>query len=236
MLSEKILVIDDDPRVIKSIKMALSEYEIIDYTDGRKAVEFLKKSRGINFVLLDVMMPKIDGLAVLHEIRKHNKDIIVMMMTAYATKDIAVQALRDHADDFIEKPFDMEDLRKRTRNFLRSKEYLNIDALGKDYKVNRIKSFVARNYQNSSLDLIADELCLSPKYISRMFKEQSGESYRNYHIKVKIDIAKSLLETTSLTIDEISYKLGYHNPESFMRIFKRKIGCTPTQFRERQVV
>jgi len=233
MLSEKIVVIDDDQRIIKSLKIFLSEYEIIDFTDGGKAIAFFQKPRDINLVLLDIIMPGIDGLSVLNEIKKSNRDITVIIMTAYGSKDIAVQALRNHADDFIEKPFNIEELRDKIHIILRNKLYFNKDATSKAYKVERIKNFIQRNYKEVSLRIIADEMCLSPKYISRMFKEQTKRSYRNYHVEVRMDVAKSLLKNTAFNVDEISCNLGYQNPESFMRIFKRMTELTPTQYREK---
>ena len=207
MISEKIAVIDDDPRVIKSLKLALSEYEIIDFQDGHKAIAFFQKPRDIHCVLLDVMMPKVDGLTVLQEIKKNNKNMAVIIMTAYGSKDVVVQALRHHANDFIEKPFKIEGLKDKIRDFLKERVYLNQNAANKDYKVDRIMNFIKRNYSQASLDVISDEMCLSPKYISSMFKKQAGRSYRDYHIDVKMDKAKALLKETSFNVDEISYQL-----------------------------
>ena len=233
MISDKIVVVDDDLRVIKSLKIILSRYEIIDFQDGKKAIDFLNKPRDIQLVLLDVMMPEIDGLTVLKEIKKNNKDLIVFIMTAYGTRDVVVQALRGHADDFIEKPFDIETLNKKISNVLKGNLNLNKNATNKDYKVARIKNFIRRNYKEMNLDIIAGEMNLNPKYISRMFKETTGISYKDFHLDTKMDAAKSLLEGTSFNVDEISYQLGYQNPESFMRIFKRKNNLTPTEYREK---
>ena len=154
-------------------------------------------------------------------------------MTAYGTRDVVVQALRGHADDFIEKPFDIETLNKKISNVLKANLNLNKNATNKDYKVARIKNFIRRNYKEMNLDIIAGEMNLNPKYISRMFKETTGISYKDFHLDTKMDAAKSLLEGTSFNVDEISYQLGYQNPESFMRIFKRKNNLTPTEYREK---
>ncbi|MCK5214004.1 MAG: response regulator [Candidatus Omnitrophica bacterium] len=233
MISEKIAVIDDDPRVIKSLKMALTEYEIIDFTDSKKAVVFFQKLRDINLILLDVMMPGIDGISALEEIKKTNKDTAVIIMTAYSSQDIAVQALVNHADDFIEKPFNMDILKDKIRGFLRQRFYFNKNVADREYKVERIKSFIQRNYNEVTLDIIAEEMCLSSKYVSRMFKEQTGMSYRDFYIEAKMEAAKQMLKNTAFNVDEISYQLGYQNPESFMRIFKSKMRLTPSQYREK---
>lgn len=233
MLSEKIAVIDDDPRIIKSLEMALNAYDIIAFTDSEKAFEFFQKPRDIHLVLLDVMMPKINGLSILEQIKKVHKHAIVIMMTAYGTKDVVIQALRHHADDFIEKPFKAEALKIKIRNFLKQQFYVHKNVDDKAFKVERMKSFIQRNYNRVSLEEMAEELCLSPKYISRIFKECTGVSYRDFHLEIKMKMAKELLQNTSFNVDEIAYKLGYQNPESFMRIFKQLTSVTPSEYREK---
>ncbi len=233
MLSEKIVVVDDDQRIIKSMEIGLTEYELIIFKDGESALAFLRKPNMIKLVLLDVMMPGLDGLSVLEEIKKMKRDVSVIMITAYGSQDVAIAALRNRADDFLEKPFDMGDLRSRIKNILRRKSCnLHLSYNKEDY-VTRIKSFIERNYTDTTLECIADELCLSPKYISRMFNQKNNLSFREYKVKVKMDKAKNLLEKTHLNINEIAIDLGYQNPESFMRIFKKRIGVTSMQYRRK---
>ena len=232
MISEKIVVIDDDARVIKSIRFILPEYEIIEFHNGPDALTYLKKPNAINVVLLDVMMPGMDGMSVLQEIKKIPKDIVVIMMTAYGSMNVAVQALRNHADDFIEKPFDVRELQEKIKLKLKESSHFHKDEGNSVDRVDRIKRFIERNYSNVSLESIASELSLSTRYVSRMFNGATGHNFRDYKLKVKLDTAMSLLRTTSFTVEEISDQLGYFNPESFMRIFKRKTNRTPSEYRK----
>jgi len=231
MIYEQILVIDDDPRIIKSLKMIFPEYEIIDFSNGHDALSYLKKPNEISLTLLDVMMPGMDGLSVLHEIKKINQDIAVIMMTAFSSQDIAVQALRNRADDFIEKPFNIPDLKDKIESLLKSKTEIYGTERGKSIQVERIERFIQRNYNNVSLRQIADQMCLSPKYVSRLFNKNNGSNFRKYKLQVKMEKAKSLLRDSSYSVDKISFDLGYQNPESFMRIFKHMTSLTPTQYR-----
>ena len=96
---------------------------------------------------------------------------------------------------------------------------------------NRIKRFVARNYENATLDFIGEEMSFSPKYISRVFSRKNGETFRDFKIKSKMERAKDLLENSHLNVNEIALNLGYQSPESFMRLFKRLNKLTPTQYR-----
>jgi len=82
-------------------------------------------------------------------------------------------------------------------------------------------AFVLTAINGLSLEDAAGAVSLSPKYLSRVFKEVTGTGFMDYKLKIKIDKAKELLKGTGSTISEISDKLGFMNPESFTRIFKK---------------
>jgi len=233
MISEKIVIIDNNPRIFKSIQLAFPEYEFINFSNGEDALTYLKKPNNINVVLLDLMMPKMDGISVLSEIKKHRNDIGVILMTGYSSKDIILSALRNHADDFIEKPIQISELKDMLHFLL--KERLHVQNLknDKNNQVERIKRFVERNCKNINLDHIASEMCLSPKYVSRFFNQNNKSNYRDYKLQIRMDRAKSLLTKTRLHVCEIAIELGYQNPVSLMHTFKRLTKMTPTQYRKK---
>jgi AraC-like DNA-binding protein len=73
---------------------------------------------------------------------------------------------------------------------------------------------------------------LSPKYLSRVFKERTGTGYSAYRLKIKAKEAQRLLSRAGLSVSEIADKLGYKNVESFIRQFKKMTGTTPSAFRK----
>lgn len=79
---------------------------------------------------------------------------------------------------------------------------------------------------------IAHELGYSYSYVSEVFKEVTGNTLQNYLIEVRIRRAKELLETKRYSIGEISTLLGYKNQQSFSRVFKKVVGCTPIAYKE----
>jgi two-component system response regulator YesN len=231
MLSEKIVLIDDNPHIAASVRIGLPQYEIVDFQDPQMALDYLARPNLVNVVLLDYRMPNVNGLEVLASIKEKHPDIGVIMITAHGSKDVVLEALRRHADDFIEKPIQMKELKDTVRVVLKKKLHDQNLRTDKNNQIERIKKFVDRNCSNVNLNHIADELCLSPKYISRFFNLRNDSKYRDYKLKIKMDRAKKLLTTTKLDINEISIDLGYQNAESFMRIFKRQTTMTPTQYR-----
>lgn len=98
----------------------------------------------------------------------------------------------------------------------------------------RILDYLNRNYNDSSLSLtiVADALKINPSYLSYFFKKQTGENFVDYLNKTRIEKATTLLESTSLSLFEISEKVGYSNYSCLIRIFKKFYGTTPGNYRE----
>lgn len=87
--------------------------------------------------------------------------------------------------------------------------------------------------ENISLTRAAEHIFLSPNYFSRIFKEQVGENYSEYVIRVKMEKAAELLLDSHRKIYEISEQVGYHNIKYFYKLFKRIYACTPVEYRKR---
>ncbi|MFA5809649.1 MAG: response regulator [Thermoleophilia bacterium] len=107
----RILIVDDDPDAVRLItKRIQSEgYQLDIAVDGQEALD-KALSKPFDLVLLDIRLPKISGLEVLSEIKKHNSTMGIIMMTAYGSEAVAVEALRRGADDYLIKPLDDSDL------------------------------------------------------------------------------------------------------------------------------
>ncbi|MGH7816521.1 MAG: sigma-54-dependent transcriptional regulator, partial [Candidatus Binatia bacterium] len=110
-MPSKILIVDDEPFNLDLLEQELGDlgYPSLRASDGKQALEKIAKLDP-DLVLLDYRMPDMNGIDVLREIRQRNKDLPVIMITAFGTIDIAVEAVKAGADDFITKPFDPEHL------------------------------------------------------------------------------------------------------------------------------
>jgi two-component system response regulator YesN len=181
------------------------------------------------------MMPKLNGIDVLNEIKKTDPDMGIIIMTGYSSKDVAIEALKAHADDFIEKPMQIAGLKESIDRLLESKQKDGgVEAGGIKGKLEKVKLFVERNcFKKISLNDASQAVFMSPKYLSKIFKENIGVGFSEFKLKIKSDKAKELLEKTCLNINQISDKLGYENPESFIRQFKKFTRCTPTEYRKK---
>jgi DNA-binding NtrC family response regulator len=112
-----ILIVDDEESVRDSLNSWFAEdgYRVECAEDAKKALSILE-SHSFDIILTDLKMPGMDGLEMLRRIKALNKDSIVIVMTAFATVDTAVKALKDGAYDYVTKPFDPDDLSHLIRN------------------------------------------------------------------------------------------------------------------------
>ncbi|MDD5217492.1 MAG: response regulator [Candidatus Omnitrophica bacterium] len=230
-----ILIVDDDTEFREEFKEFLYGYEVLEASNGREALERLRRANTIDLVILDVNMPGLSGIDVLAEIKKTDPELGIIILTGYSSKDVAIEALKGHADDYIEKPLDPVKTRKIIERVLETKEEVSdISTSDVKSKIEKVKRFVERNcFKKTTLEDAAKSICLSPKYLSRIFKEQMHKSFSQFKLGIKIEKSKKLLQQAGYNINQIAEKLGYENAESFIRQFKKFTGSTPTGYRKK---
>ncbi|MFC6207602.1 response regulator transcription factor [Levilactobacillus tongjiangensis] len=125
-----ILIVEDDAALLDSLttELQFEDYTVLNAQDGKTALSIYESNRGqLDLILLDWMLPELDGLGVLRRIRKHD-DLPVIMMTARDYVGDKVAGLDTGADDYITKPFDIEELLARIRVILRHQTHHQIAA------------------------------------------------------------------------------------------------------------
>ncbi|MEW6534353.1 MAG: response regulator transcription factor [Candidatus Auribacterota bacterium] len=229
-----ILLVDDDKHFREIFRYYLNDYIIIEASYGRDALNILKKPHLIDLIVLDQMLPDVRGTELLHQMKQLAPETSIIILTGHSSKEVAIDALRGHADDYMEKPIDVNRIKNLIQKILDNKIFGD-ESLGNDVpgKVELAKSYIERNSQKMvSLKEVAQALCLSPKYLSRIFKESTGKNFTHFRLEVKMEMAKNLLKATDYNISQVADKLGYENPESFIRGFKKVTSLTPTEYRK----
>jgi two-component system OmpR family response regulator len=157
----RILLAEDDNNLGNLLKNYLTakNYETTLFIDGKLALEAFSNEH-FNLCILDIMMPEMDGLTLAREIRKINSEMPVIFLTAKSQKEDILEGFRSGADDYITKPFTMEELLyriqailKRTINSQTSKKQ-NIYVIGK-YTFNAIKQLLV--FEDQSIRLTTKE-------------------------------------------------------------------------------
>lgn len=111
-MSEKILIVDDEPDMLKLLSMILREktpYEITTTNNPLEALELAKKG-SFDLVISDLKMPGLDGLELIEAVKKVDLDIPIIIITAYGTVESAMEAIQKGGFDFITKPFKKEQI------------------------------------------------------------------------------------------------------------------------------
>ncbi len=122
MEQPRILVVDDEESMGKFMQIMLSKegYDVIAVQSGAEALEQVK-NKNFDLVIADLMMPKMDGIQLLKEVKNVNSDLGFIVMTAFASVDTAIEAMKKGAYDYVTKPFKVDEIKLTVKNSLEQK-------------------------------------------------------------------------------------------------------------------
>ena len=204
-----VLVIDDNQSVIESFKVALDNYNVLATNSGEIALDKIKKE-DINVVLLDILMPEMDGMDVLRKIKELDKNIDVIMVTAIKTVKTAIEAMKLGAYDYITKPFDVDELLESIRKaierqgLLREVEYLKSelsppfmfdDIVGSDENMKKVYDMITDVAKGDTTVLINGESGTGKELVARSIHFHSPRKDRPFVTVDCASIPENLLES-----------------------------------------
>lgn len=132
-----ILVVDDEAIIRDLCSRILKDYRILQAENGQEALRILDQET-VDLILVDIMMPVMNGLDLLQRVKDENPEQLVIIMTGFADKEIILRALKAHADDFIQKPINLLQLKTAIMKALETKALRQ--ELGQLKRLDRIKS------------------------------------------------------------------------------------------------
>jgi two-component system KDP operon response regulator KdpE len=167
----KILVVDDEPPIRKLLRMGLTAqgYEVLDAPNGKTALELLAQTPDL--VILDLGLPDIDGLELLRRLREQREDLPIVVLSSRGDERGKVAALDLGADDYVTKPFGMDELLARIRAALRHQ--LQVHGEKAVFQVGELSVDLVRR----TVHLGASEVKLSPKEydLLRLLVQHAGK-------------------------------------------------------------
>jgi two-component system response regulator PilR (NtrC family) len=192
----KILVVDDDLSIRKMLTIVLKEtgYTVMDADSSESALKLLK-SDTFDLVISDIKMPGISGIELLKKIKAINPDVPVIMITAFASANDAVEAMKLGAEDYITKPFNLDELKLIIEKSLYRKniEIENIELkarltdkekfeniVGQNHRMQRIFDLIDTISQTDSTVLISGESGTGKELIARAIHNKSLRSSREF--------------------------------------------------------
>ena len=143
-MKPSLLIVDDDEIMRETLSDVLKKrgYDVISVGSGNGALSMIKKNL-IDLILLDMKLPDVDGLEVLKKIKEFDTEILVIMMTAYSDVQTAVSSMKSGAYDYINKPFELEELRLLIEKGLETKSLIN--------EVRRLRRQHKEKYHNNHI-------------------------------------------------------------------------------------
>ncbi len=222
-----ILIVDDNIDLLQFISEVLSPlFQVVSARDGIEAMDQLENNQQIDFIISDVMMPRMDGFELLEKLKSHPewKKLPVVLLTAKATTEHKIRALRIGVDDYLFKPFSTAELLARVQNLLHHYEQRNEEMYSEEflkdptsqqqqhnnsesiptvklseYNLNwleKAEGICKSNISNNNFSIpdLADKLALSERQLHRRIIELTGLTPNKYIRELKLQHAREMLE------------------------------------------
>ena len=234
-----VLLVDDEIIIrqgfIKLFDWQAHDCQVIGQpSDGLEALSKIDELKP-DIVIMDINITIMNRLKVIELSVIKQPDTAFVIVSGYDDFSYCRQALKLKITDYILKPVNYEEFGNCIDNlkislFESKKE--NKDSQQKDRMIVSITKYLQNHLQEDvSLNVLAQEFHLNAQYISQLFKSEIGVGFLTYLTNIRMEHAKKLLLSTDDAISDISDQCGYNDYRVFTKVFKKKEGITPSQFR-----
>ena len=237
----KILIIDDEPKIRNGLSNLLTRREGWEvagaYENAADALKYLAVNQ-VDVMITDIKMPEISGLELIARIRERDKKTAIIILSGYSDFQFAQRAIELGVSRYLTKPTNPRELicvLEETEKKLGGKQEKEEDS-GKipNLFVQKAADYIKLNYSEKiSIKEIADQLYLSPNYLSELFKKHTGKTISEYLTEYRLEKACQLLDHAEYRVGDVSGMVGIHDGRYFSNMFKKKYGMTPTEYRNR---
>lgn len=220
-------------------------YQVFDAPNGKEALEILAH-QSIQIVISDVMMPEMDGMELCRKIKTDIRysHIPVILLTARTADEHELSGLKEGADDYITKPFNLEILLLRIQKILKwtknnHEKFKTIDISPSEITVSSLDEqliekairAVEENMDNSefSVEELSSYVGMSRGHLYKKLIMITGKSPLEFIRILRVKRGKQLLEQSQLNVSQIAYQIGL-SPKQFTKYFKEEFGYVPSEY------
>ena len=255
-----VLLVEDEADYRLLISSDLEEdFQVVEATNGKEGLETALEIIP-DLVVTDCMMPVMDGIELCKQLKakEETAHIPVVMLTAKTAVESQMAGFETGVDDYVTKPFNMQLLRARISNLLRTRRLLRasyqrqltqsvdedtesamLDVSKLDSQMDRelwerICQILRKNYADLefSVDSLASELNMSQRSMQRKIKSVAGLTPVQLIVEYRLNQVEALLEDAQLHVTDIAFEVGFGDLSHFYRVFKKKHGMSPSQYRD----
>ena len=235
----RVLLVDDEIMIREGFKQLFDweshDCEVVgEAADGMEALAQIDALKP-DIAIMDINIPIMNGLKVIQLSRIKHPDTAFVIVSGYDDFSYCREALRLQITDYILKPVNYEEFGTCIDNLkiaLFQRRPLKNEEQHEERTIHGITRYLQEHLaQEISLSVLAEEFHLNPQYISQLFKSEIGVNFLAYLTNIRMERAKKMLISTSLSIAEISVRVGYGDYRVFTKVFKKLEGITPSQYR-----
>lgn len=246
-----ILIVEDNDDFLNFIDECLNnDYLISKATNGAEALKILRQEN-INIIISDIMMPVMDGFELCRKVKTDItlSHIPLILLTAKTAEEHKVDGLRNGADDYLTKPFNLNILKLRIEKLLQwsksnheaftnkmdiKPSEITISSLDEELIKKTIKA-VEDNMGNSefSVEDLGKAVGLSRGHLYRKLMEITGRGPLDFIRILRLKRAKQYLKESQMTVSEIAYIVGFNTPKIFSKYFKEEFKISPSEYKEK---
>ena len=243
----RVLIVEDDLELMTYLKSNLIQFSCITAQNGKEGLEKAIELQP-DLVISDIMMPEMDGIEMCKSLKSGliTSHIPVILLTARTLVENKIEGLESGADDYIEKPFNMQLLQIRAKNLIDSRKKLRelfrneviiepsrVTVTSSDEKLLiGVIELIEKNIAEPNFNI--EDLCknfyLSRSHFSRKVKQITSFSPKELLNTYRLKRASQLILENKITIAEISYMVGFEHPNSLSRAFRKQFGVSPTEY------
>lgn len=235
----RVLLVDDEIMIREGFKK-LFDWEthecvvVGEAADGMEAITKIDEEQP-DIVIMDINIPIINGLKVIQLSRVKYPSMAFVIVSGYDDFSYCREALRMQITDYILKPVNYEEFGScidQLKISLYNNEVKEKPVVKKERVITGITKYMQEHLsEDVSLHILSEEFHLNSQYISQLFKNEIGVNFLTYLTNIRMEHAKKLLLSSSLSIAEVSEQSGYGDYRVFTKVFKKSEGITPSQYR-----
>ena len=235
----RVLLVDDEIMIREGFKRLFDwedhDCEVVgEAADGMEALAKLDALEP-DIAIMDINIPIMNGLKVIQLSRIKHPNTAFVIVSGYDDFAYCREALRLQITDYILKPVNYEEFGTCIDNLkiaLFQRQSSGAGEQREERPIHGITRYLQEHLaEEVSLSVLAEEFHLSAQYISQLFKNEIGVGFLAYLTNIRMEQAKQLLLSTSLSIAEVSEQSGYGDYRVFTKVFKKSEGITPSQYR-----
>lgn len=244
-----ILIVDDNTEVLDYLELIFKgEYHVSKAENGKDALEFIEENLP-DLIISDVMMPEMNGIELCEAV-KNNANIYhipFILLTAKSAIEDEIEGLQLGADDYLSKPFHPSILKAKVQNLILAQKRvvkkfhadggilipknINQNPLNEKFLNKVIESIKANmNNEEFSVEKLGSMVAMSRSNLFRKLKAITGQTPIEFIFHIRMRYAMELLLQRKMSISEIAYEVGFKNPSSFTKSFKKHFGKSPSDY------